>query len=224
MVPRTRREVLGGVGLSTVALAGCGRPPAASGTPEAVRSAAPEAGRSTDPTHVMLRSTDEEPLVYEQSRYPDGTSTPRSRHRGFVASPDDLSDLSLADVDGAREVRAFLEATDLDAETVFYQQELVPECYRRELCSVAWTSRSIDTQFADVLRPATVACRTGERDRIAAFVRIPAPLDPRRITSFGSGHSRGAGDCERIARRRASGRRAPSRGGPGADAAGGERR
>lgn len=191
MVPRTRRRTLAGIAALLAGLAGCN---------DTTRPRNAAARTLTDPPHVTLRSAAPEPPVSFRTPRTARTADARERRnrntlRGFVASDADAAALSLADVEGADDARAFLDATDYGSETVFYQQRPVDECYRRVLCSVSWTLRSIDTEFADVLRPATASCRADGEDYQAVFVRIPTALDPSMVNRYSSGGSRGTGGC-----------------------------
>jgi hypothetical protein len=193
MVPEalTRRAALAGAAALLTGLAGCE-------TDTSPDDPTPSSGTRTDPAHVMLRNPAGEPVVSvppDEDPLETGTQTPERPVHGFVASSDDLEALSFADVEGVERAREFLATTSFDAETVFYEQGRVAECRRRTLCYVSWTPGSIETDYADVLRPATVECSTDADDALTTFIRIPEALDPDRISSYSSGHSRGAGGC-----------------------------
>lgn len=193
MVPRTRRAVLSGAGALLAGLAGCGRN-ADDGRPDD-EPTEPVSGSATDPDHVALRRPDHEAAIL---RRPDENATDDVLHtpvHGFVASEADSEAVRVDDGEGAAAARRLLAETDYGAETVFFEHGRVHACYRRELCSVSWTARSVETDWADVLRPADYACGADETEAHLALIRIPAALDPDEVRTFGSSHSSGRGGC-----------------------------
>lgn len=147
-----------------------------------------------DPERAAVRHDGDGPVVWRDGeRTPEeGESERRYPTYGFVASEGDREALRFADVDGVDEVESFLNGVDFDSETIHYVQSEVRECYRRELCHVAWSSDRVQTQFAWHLRDAGEACEADAHVIVAWFVKIPEALDPDDITQYGTG---GSGDC-----------------------------
>lgn len=204
----TRRRLLAATAsiFCGTALAGCGGgSSSASGSAREGPSAEPPDDALVDPPHVTLRSGDLQPLV--RSGTPTETATASAEGsrepkidgwaHHLVASDEAAAALTVADVDGADEARAFLDATDFDAETVYVERHLVGECYLHELCWIRWTDSKIETDYARILRDADVACEADARDVVTKLIRVPAALDPEQISSYSSGS--GGGRCRRPA-------------------------
>jgi hypothetical protein len=195
-----RRRVLHGAVALLGALAGCSDAPTE-------RDSAAVAGRPEntlyDPETVWLRSSERQrPLVWlprEETRAGDSSGdeeTPQSlpedaRHSAFVASRSDADRLRVADEEGADAVGRFVTETDFERQTLYVENNEVGACHAPELCSVAWSATEIDTEYARSFRDADVACRTDERDAVAAVIRIPDAIDPEEVNSHGSGWGRG---------------------------------
>ncbi|MFB6089670.1 MAG: hypothetical protein ABEJ97_01310 [Halobellus sp.] len=204
--PTRRRFVASAVSLLCgTALAGCGgldsATGSASGSSREGPDARPPADALVDPPHVSLRNAEPKPNVWSET--PTETATPEGDEKPaidewahhVVASDEAAADLTFADVEGADEARAFLEATDFDAETVYVERHVVGECYRHRLCWIRWTESEIETDYAWILRDADVACEADARDAVTKLIRLPVALDPDEISSYGS--SSGSGRCRR---------------------------
>ena len=200
MVPLTRRRALQGAAALLAGLAGCSDATGGFSSTATMSSDWRPRNALSDPELRTLRRDGTEPVV----RTGDGASTdePDRRHYptyGFVASEDDRDALRLADVDGVDEVERFLDGVDFDSETIHYVQAKVRECYRRELCYVAWSSDRVQTRFAWHLRGAQEACEADAHVIVAWFVKIPEAIDPDDITRYGTGGSRGCRLPDRVA-------------------------
>ncbi|USZ69826.1 hypothetical protein NGM10_17165 (plasmid) [Halorussus salilacus] len=201
MVPTTRRRLLSGSVALLAALAGCNGSRTSSTRSEPNR---PE-NVERDPETRAIRMSGDGPAAWlpredrgdgATTDAADGETPPtRTRQRGFVASAEAAERLRLAEVDGAEEARRFVEATDFEAETVYFETHRVRECYELELCYVTWSATEIDTQYGSYHRDAEVECETeaesGEdaEETTAWFIRVPDDLDPEAVTSHGSGWS-----------------------------------
>ncbi|TKX87408.1 hypothetical protein EXE43_03165 [Halorubrum sp. SS5] len=204
----TRRALLSSAALGAVgALAGCfGGDPADDSDPVARSSSAP--GTDTDPTVLKVRNDWREPVLVEAgSGGEDGTD-------GGVAPDDDASG---DDADGPtgvgrelvttagraariraapgvadedrRRVRAFLDETDYDAETVYVAPAGVRSCQRLEIHSVSWQPGRVEYEYCRELRPPDAACEAGTRVTLALLFRLPVALDERIRGSGSSGRS-----------------------------------
>ncbi|WP_254280092.1 hypothetical protein [Haloarcula marina] len=206
MVPPTRRRVLhGAVGLAT-ALAGCGDFFAAEERtrPTPTASERTFADSETDPETVALRTDTDRPPVWFRDEDETGDERPTEGERayfrtnGLLDGSEAVQRLGIADVSGADGVRQFLDQTDFDSETVYTETRRLPECYRLQLCRVAWTRDSIRTDYVRTLRPYDERCRDDRQVYETRFVRIPAALDADTVRSFAS--SGGTGGCDRPGR------------------------
>ena len=193
MVPLTRRRALRGAAALLAGLSGCNETTGGFSSTATMSSDGRPENALTDPERVAVR-TDSRDLV----AWRDGEKTPeegdgerRFPTYGFVASESDRESLRFADVDGAEAAKTFVDETDFETETIYYLQAEVRECYRRELCYVAWADDRIETRFAWRLRDAQAACDADARVLSAWFIRIPEALDPDEITRFSTGSSGG---------------------------------
>ncbi|WP_049985598.1 hypothetical protein [Halobellus rufus] len=186
--------------LGVSALAGCGGSSSSTGTARAGPDVDPPEDAVTDPTHVSLRNPELAPIVVDPA---SETETPESDsdvtpqfddwQHDLVADAERAEALEFADVDGADEARALLDGTDFESESVYVEGHVVPECYERRLCWVRWTDSDIETDYARILRDADVACGADDEDFVTNLIRIPAPLDPDDVRSYGP--SSGSGRC-----------------------------
>jgi len=191
----TRRRALRGVAALLAGGAGCAGEESASSShpPETVENVA------YDPESYSLRNPDPEPVVWTGERpttAADGEE--RRAHPGdhfFVADADDADSVSVGDVPGADDARAFLAGTDYDAATVYVETVAIQECFTQDLCHVRWSETDVHTSYTRYYRDADVACETDARDVVVMLIRIPEAFDPSDIDGYGS--SRGSGSCER---------------------------
>ncbi|WP_248895598.1 hypothetical protein [Haloplanus halobius] len=201
----TRRRALHGVVALLAGVAGC------AGEQSAGSSYPPESIENVDldPDSYSLRHAERTPVVWSGEQPTPVTETEAEtrwhlRHHLLVADASDAADISFADIERAGDARAFLDATDYDAATVYVEQTPVEECFENELCHVRWSETEVTTSYARRYRDADVACETGAEDVVATLIRIPATLDPSEVSGYGS--SRGSASCarrnERIRRQR----------------------
>jgi hypothetical protein len=188
-MPSSRRDVLRAAAGVLGGLAGCNaeRSPGPTPTPTSEPPGAPT-DALTDPPLVRVRKPDSGFVVTRG----DTESTDDHRDRFFVVGDaETAASLSFAPVDGAATARQFVDDTDFGAESVYVDQRAVPECYRRRLCWIRWTSAEVETSYARVLRDADVACEADAEDFVAVLVRLPVELlDVSRFHS-----SSGDGPC-----------------------------
>ena len=193
MVPLTRRRFLLGTTALVSGLAGCNGSDV-DGPPTRRRGENVE----RNPDSHVLRSPTDEMAAWFVPRKPystsnDGSSTvvpPENAHsRGLIATAESAGRISFADIEGAKSARRFVEETDFDRETLYFEQRTVEECYRLELCYVTWSQTEIDTQYGNYYRDADVSCRVDTDDTEAWFIRVPDVLDPEQVSSHGSGWS-----------------------------------
>lgn len=186
----TRRRALHGAAALLAGLAGCFDESSSTGTRATRRSG----DVAYDPESFALRNPSPGPTVWTGQRPTAEPGDDRVYFPGhlFVAGPDDLADVSVADVPGAADARAFLEATDYDAATVYVDQSFVGECYEPELCHVRWSETEIRTSYARRYRDVDVACEADAEDFVTNLIRIPVALDPDKVRSYSSS---GGGRC-----------------------------
>ena len=193
MPSTTRRRVLSGAAALLTGFAGCSGESSSSSSypPEDIENVA------VDPESYSLRNPDDGPTVWTGERPTQRDDEERShyRHHTFVTSADDAAGVSVADVPGAGEARAFLDETAYDAATVYVEQRLVGACFTADLCHVRWSTTQIDTSYARRYRGVDVACGADDRDTLAVLIRLPEPFDPGEVNGYGS--SRGSASCER---------------------------
>ena len=207
----TRRRVLAStvaaLGLTT--LAGCSGSGSGSASSRAGPGTEPPEDALVGPPHVTLRGPTTEPNVVRETSAENGTPSSDTEIDDWahyvLASDADADAVTVADVDGAKEAKRFLEETNFDSETVYVERHLVGECYRHQLCWVRWTSEEIETDYARTLRDADVACEADTRVAVTNLIRLPVALDPEQISGYSS--SSGGGACRRpeAARREESG-------------------
>ncbi|MFB6127689.1 MAG: hypothetical protein ABEJ79_10415 [Halolamina sp.] len=150
---------------------------------------------ASDPPHVTLRRDATEPVVAAADETPGAEgreSLPWDTT--LVDGSEVAASLSIDADDGVDRAREFLDATDFDAETVYVEEHAVGECFARRLCRVRWSETEIETEYADELRDADVACDADGRDAQATLIRLPAVLDSGRLRSRSS--ASGSGDCD----------------------------
>ncbi|QIO22260.1 hypothetical protein [Haloarcula sp. JP-L23] len=203
MVPPTRRRVLHGAAGLASALAGCGG--LLDGTVESTRET-PTAGETTyagsesAPETLGLRADVDRPPVWLSDADGDDGGRPTeseysSRHTSaLVDSPERAERVSVADVPGTDRVGSFLGETDYDSESVYIETHQVEDCFRLELCHVAWNPDEVRTDYALSSRPYDEPCRADEKVYAVRFIRIPAPLDDDEVNGHGS--SIGTGSCD----------------------------
>lgn len=215
MALHTRRGVLLGAAGLLAGLAGCNEESEPSGTPAQRTPTDPGAPRdlgddgTREPEQYALRGDDGGGTIAwfaegsdtsgDDTADPDGATDPGTipsherRDEGLIADEATAATLSFSDVEGAGEARAFVEATDFDSESIYLHQTPLGECYRMELCSVAWGGEEVALRYVFVLENYDVACSSEERDTLATFVRIPVALDPDRTVEVD--RSNRAGRC-----------------------------
>lgn len=195
MVPATRRRFLSGAAAAFAALAGCNDSQEFSNPPESGRSENVE----RDPeTHVLRAPSDEVVAWLPRERRDDTETTDadeaetppeRGRRRALVADAETAERLRFGEVEGVADAREFVESTDFESETVYFETHSVRECHELELCYVEWSPTEIDTQYGSYYRDAEVACDEDGEETTAWFIRVPDALDPDRISGHGSGWS-----------------------------------
>ncbi len=180
MVPHTRRDTLLAAGAGLAALAGC----AGTSTRESEQvGPEPPENAVTDPDRYRLRSSAVNPLVTLEGEESAGP-------RDVFTDAERAASLSFADVDGAAEARAFVRATDFDAETLFVDRGTVRACFERRLCYVTWSEGDATVSYGRVHRPWDTPCGTDDRDFCCWLIRVPAALED--VSNYARGLSSGA--------------------------------
>ena len=193
MVPLTRRRLLHGTAAFFAVFAGCNESEVHETTSEPRR---PE-NVERDPDAYVLRSSTDHAVAWLRGEDGDtattdadaGTPPADIRQTALVASAETAARLGFAEVDGAEDARRFVESTDFDSETVYFETNPVRECYELELCYVTWSAHEIQTAYGSYLRDADVDCRQDTSETSVWFIRIPDALDPDAVTGHGSGWS-----------------------------------
>jgi hypothetical protein len=158
----------------------------------------PENVAMDPPTVTLRRPEPRERIVEIADPDQDGdlNRTQRERRRavqdGFVTGPEAASWVQIDDVEGADDARQFLDETDFESAFVFLDRGSVRQCYEQHLCYVTWDAFELRRTYAEVYRDYDVACRTGEYDSVARFVRLDGNVDPLEIESGGT-HTRYGG-------------------------------
>lgn len=110
----------------------------------------------------------------------------------FLTGEDDRDRVTFRSGDPADELRAFVNATDLESESVYLLERSVGACYEVRLMGVYRESDGVDAEFCRALQPADVACSSDDEDAVAVAIRLP--FDGEDFNSFGS---RWGSDCDR---------------------------
>lgn len=203
MVPHTRRRLLrAAAAATTAALAGCNglSGEESSSTRVSEGGTTLPGGSSTDgPETLFVRAdTAARPIRLGDpgEETPDrGERRRRRREIEIVDSEETAAELTTADgVDGA-DIKAFVGATDFDAETLLLQTSRPEACYRLRLCSVSWTDSEVQTDYVRRLRPYDERCAADETVFESRLVRIPAAIDADSVNLYSSSVSAG-GSCD----------------------------
>jgi hypothetical protein len=183
----SRRRALQAVATAgALALAGC------SGESSSSRSVPPDRGEPVPPDDYevrFVRDPEGEPLFEVE----DGNDQPPEGGRGieYLTDAGDREELTFRPTESAADLRAFVEATDLESRSIFLLQRPIGECYEARLVGVYREDDSVDVDFCQALRPADAECSADERDTVGAAVRLPFAGDS--FAGYGSGWS---GSCE----------------------------
>lgn len=192
----TRRGALRSIAAAgALALAGC------SGEASHSREVPRRHGeRVPDPEVTFVRDADGAPLfsrdVDADGDDADGDGSPaddlarRAGAGAYLTGADDVEALAFADSPPADELRAFVDATDLESESVYLLAKPVGECYELALTGVFREDDGVDADFCRQLRPADVDCSADAEDTVGVAIRLPFPGDD--FDSRGSGTS---SDC-----------------------------
>ncbi|MCD2203503.1 hypothetical protein [Halobacterium sp. KA-6] len=176
----SRRRALQALGTAAAAtLAGCsGEESSGFEEPATRRRGEPV----TDYSLHTVRQSSVEPLFWRGER-----STRTERRPGghiYVSDEDDLDDVSFADSDTAAELRAFVQETDYDSESVLVQSRAIQQCYDLRLRGVWREDDGLQTSFCSSLRPADAACSRDAEETVGVGIRLP--FSGEDFSSFGS--------------------------------------
>lgn len=176
----SRRRLLAGLGGGAVGLAGCSSrtPTESSEVPERRRDRTPEPGSERSPTTVSVRNPGGDAVLASLDRRPPDV----------LADDDWPGDGAFAPgVPDARidAVESFVEATEFDSESIYSLHYRPASCDRFVVRSVTWKATEVEVDACTVLRPPDERCEARTRAPILTLVRIPAPLDPDSVNSFG---------------------------------------
>lgn len=178
----SRRDALrSAAAAGALALAGC------SGSASHADSVPRERGETVSDFEVtFVRDTGGAPVFSTED-----ARDPRVGGAEYVTGDDDLQDLAFSESGAGATLRSFVEATDLETESVYLLERAVGECYRVALVSVYREPDGIHADFCQSLGPADVDCSAETEDAVAIGIRLPFPGDD--VTSRGSGWS---SECE----------------------------
>ena len=129
--------------------------------------------------------------LYDVDRGNERESGPEAGELLHLTSDDDRDDVTFQSTEPATELRSFVDATDLDSESVFLLETSIGACYEARLLGVYRETDGVDTEFCRALKPADVDCSVDDRDRVGVAIRLPFPGDG--FTSIGSSWG---SDCE----------------------------
>lgn len=179
----SRRDALRSVAAAgALALAGC------SGEASHSREVPRRHGeRVPDPEVMFVRDTDGAPLFW---RGDDDETDRSSGAAAYLTDADDVETLSFGDAARVAELRDFIDATDLESESIYLLERPVGECYELALTGVFREDDGVDADFCRLLRPADVDCAADAVDTVGVAIRLPFPGDD--FNSRGSGMS---SDC-----------------------------
>lgn len=176
-----RRLLTAGGGCLSVALAGC----AGLDGSESSSGTGVDGDRPIESTHdyesMSIRVDGDDPFVYpseDDAETADDGPGWRFRARFLLVDEDDAAALWIdPDIDGTADARAFVEATDFDAASVFVDQRTIDDCYRRRLRGVRAAADSLGTDYCRELKAPTTPCEADKTVVEAVFVRVHRPYD-----------------------------------------------
>lgn len=217
MVPPTRRRLLHVAAAVTAGLAGCGgltgeESSTSRSVTEGTETIGTGPNAETNPETVLVRANTERPPVRIEDD--DGTSAGSERperrsarlSHAVIATESKAKRLVVADGIDREPITSFLSATDLDGETLYLETTRVDECFRLQLCAIAWADDEVRTEYGRLLRPYDERCVTDRRVFESRLIRIPTALDPDEVRSYGSSVGEGrecsedeSADTERVA-------------------------
>ncbi len=183
----SRRRALQAVATTgALALAGC------SGESSSSRSVPPDRGEPVPPDDYevrFVRDRDGEPLF----EVDDGNDQPPEVGRDieYLTDAEDREELTFRSTTPADDLRAFVDATDLESRSVFLLQRPIGECYEAYLVGVYREGDGVDADFCQALRPADAECSADERDTVGVAISLPFEGD-----SFGGYGTGWSGSCE----------------------------
>lgn len=203
-VPR-RRLLAAGSGLLSAAIAGCAGDSSSSGT--VVES--DERGGTFESSHeyesLFVRSDGGNHFIYRneddaneaaEAEDEDGYVSPAGRSTLFVLDADDVADLwvdaSDADTE-ASDIRAFVDETDFETQSIVVEQRTIEDCYDRRLLGVRASDDDFRTQYCRSLKEPTTPCEADKTVMEAIVLRVDRPYD-ESPSSRGSSES---GSCRR---------------------------
>lgn len=190
----SRRRALRAVATTgALALAGCSSGSGSSG------SLPPERGDPVPPADLevrFVRDTGGEPLFDVEGRS-DGGATPegggiegRRTRAEYLRDAESRDRVTFRSTPAAEELRAFVEATDLESGSIYLLERPVSACYEARLVGVYREDDGVSADLCQSFRPADIACSAGGVDTVGIGVRLPFPGDGL------SGHGwRWRGDC-----------------------------
>jgi hypothetical protein len=109
----------------------------------------------------------------------------------FMTGEEDRDRVSFRSSDPAGKLRAFVNQTDLESESVYLLERSVGACYEVRLTGVYRESDGVEAEFCRALRPADVACSSDDEDAVGVAIRLP--FDGEDFNSYGS---RWGSDCD----------------------------
>lgn len=183
-----RRLLAAGSGLLSVAVAGCAGESVSSGTTaesgesngESLESSHEYESlfvRSADPSHFIYRTEDD---ANETADAEDEDVSLAGRSTMFVLSEDDAAALWIdaSDADTREsDIRAFVEETDFETQSVVVEQRTIEDCYDRRLLGVRASDDEFRTQLCRSLKEPTAPCEADETVMEAIVLRVDRPYD-----------------------------------------------
>ena len=203
----TRRALLRSASLGALALGGCLGTETGGDDPNSDSGSTSTTGSDGDPTVLKVRNPGGRAVVVDRGVGDDDGDAdgdendgiagdadpdPAPLGRELVTSDERAAELTVApgvsEEDRSR-VRAFLDDTDYESETVFVAPASIESCYRFRIRSVSWQPGHVEYEYCRELRPPDATCEAGTRDAVGILFRLPVALRSRLSGSGSSGRS-----------------------------------
>lgn len=172
MSPPTRRESLHLGAAAVAGLAGCTGQSERTVTPTTGPPGPPDGGVTGYETRLVRNPAGEE---FVRDSREDDMGGPV-----LLATREDAEALRFtATPDGTADAREFVAGTAFGEAALLVDQHAVSACHRPVVDYVTSPDEPLEVGFCRAVRDASVDCDTDDRHVVAAFVRLPFPVDDR---------------------------------------------